>query len=114
MNQATKEALAILARQLLITAGTALGISGVLTPYIGVLTNLMVSAFIILGAAAWSQMAQLFKRGKLMQALQEAGMTEVRMENMVRSALIPTPSVMTPKTVVPSTAPPPNPRMYGH
>lgn len=101
MNQAYKEALAIVVRQSLVAAGTALGISGLLTPYLGDLTNTLVAALIVLVAGGWAQIVQRFKRSKLMQALGEAKMTETRIETMVKSTMIPTPPVTTPKTEVP-------------
>lgn len=105
MNQATQEALAILVRQAIIAGGTALGINGYLTPFLGELTNLVLSVLIVLGGVLWSQLAQLFKRGKLMQALEQANTTEKMIDSMVRSAAIPTPSVMTPTNRVPLALP---------
>lgn len=105
MNQATMEALAILVRQFVMAGGTALGISGALTPYVGPLTNLIIALLLVGGSALWSQFAQRFKRSKLMQALEEANTSEAKIETMVRSAAIPTPSVMTAKDVIPFSLP---------
>lgn len=105
MNQAIKEALAILIRQGLIAVGTALGISGALTPVLGELTNYIVATLMVLVGAGYAQLVQLYKRGKLMQALEGAGMTEQQVAKMVRSSMIPTPKVTTPVDEVPSTAP---------
>jgi len=101
MNQAVKEALAIVVRQLLIVAGASLGVSGLLTPYLGELTNTSVAALMVILPAGWSQLAQLVKRQKLMQALGEAEITEEKCEHMVKSTMITTPSVTTPKDEVP-------------
>lgn len=101
MNQAYKEALAIIVRQLLVAAGTSLGVSGLLTPYLGELTNHIVAALIVTGAAGWSQIVQRFKRRKLMQALNEAEISEHTVEARVKSTMIPTPPVTTPKDEVP-------------
>ncbi len=113
MNQAYKEALAIIVRQMLIALGTTLGVSGYLTPYLGEATNAIVVAILVAGAAGWSQLSQLFKRQKLVQALQTAGTTEANVDHMVRSTMIPTPSVTTPITEVPSTVAPPGPAASG-
>jgi hypothetical protein len=102
MNQAVKEALAILVRQALIGLGASLGVSGVLTPFLGELTNYVVAALLVLGAAGWSQIVQLFKRRKLVQALEHANLTEKTVEGMVKSKDIITPSVLSPTNEVPS------------
>ena len=106
MNQAYKEALAIVVRQLLITLGTAIGVGDLLTPYLGDITNYVVGGILVLVAALWSQFSQRFKRSKLMQALQAADATEQRIEGMVKSTMIPTPPVTTPTNEVPATLPP--------
>lgn len=103
MNQAYKEALAIIVRQLVIAAGSALGVSGALTPYLGEITNYLVGAILVAVAAGWSQIAQHFKRRKLVQALGEAVLTEKQVEAMVKSPTTDTPSVMTPTHQIPKS-----------
>lgn len=105
MNQAYKEALAIVVRQALIGIGTALGISGTLTPYLGELTNHIVAGLLVAVGTGYAQVVQWYKRRKLMQALQEANMTEAEAARMVRSTLIATPPVTTSPHEVPNSAP---------
>lgn len=101
MNQAYKEALAIIVRQVLITAGTAVGVSGYLTPYLGELTNTVVAGLLVAGTVGWSQMVQLFKRQKLVQSLQVANISENTVEVMVANKSVTTPSVLVSKHEVP-------------
>lgn len=102
MNQAVKEALAIIVRQMLIAAGTALGMTDTLDPYLGPLTTQIVAILIVAGAGAWAQIVQRFKRLKLMQSLAYPGTTsEAKIESMVRDTGIHTPPISTSKHSVP-------------
>lgn len=101
MNPAYKEALAIVVRQLLISAGTAIGLTGVLTPFLGELTNTIVAALVVLIGAGWAQLVQRLKRLKLLQSLGIAGISEGQVEALVKSATVSTPAITTPKHEVP-------------
>lgn len=103
MNQALKEALAILVRSGLLMLATALGVSGVLEPYLGAIAAQLVPVLMALGTLGWQQLVQLFKRKKLMTALAlSIPVSEEHVEIMVKDPGTATPSVATPKSQVPS------------
>lgn len=102
MNQALKEALAVLVRALLLMIATWLKVDKVLEPYIGELTAQVVFLLLAGGTLAYQQLVQRFKRRKLMQALAlSVPVSEAKIEEMVKDPTIETPAITTPKTRIP-------------
>lgn len=101
-DQALKESLAIVVRHLVMLLGASLGLTDLITPYVGDITAQLVGAILVAGPMVWAQIAQRFKRQKLVTALAEPRkISEATCESMVKDPYTSTPSVSTPKDQVP-------------